>query len=56
MAKKTSFQQVSLEVVKEAIEQADWNEPTESGRGTKKEVLEQILLAINGVNEKGIKS
>jgi hypothetical protein len=45
MAKKTRFEQVPLEVVKKVVEeQAKREETTESGRGTKKEELEEILV------------
>jgi hypothetical protein len=56
MVKKTRFEQVSLEVVKKVVEeQAKREETTESGRGTKKEELEQVLLAIGRANGKGRK-
>jgi hypothetical protein len=57
MLKKTTFEQVPLEVVKKVIEQqAEREETTESGRGTKKEDLEQIRLAISRANGKGKKA
>jgi len=56
MAKKTRFEQVPLEVVKKVVEeQAKREQTTESGRGTKKEELEQVLLAIGRANQKGRK-
>jgi hypothetical protein len=56
MPKKTNFEQVPLEVVKKVVEeQAEREETTESDRVTKKEELEQILLAIGRSNGKGKK-
>lgn len=43
MAKKTSFEQVPLEVVKAVEEEANRKETTESGRGTKNEELENSV-------------
>jgi hypothetical protein len=57
MPKKTNFEQVPLEVVKKIVEeQAMREETTESGRGTKKKELEQVLLAIGRTNGKGRKT
>jgi hypothetical protein len=54
---QTRFEQVPLEVVKKVVEeQAKRGETTESGRGTKKEELEQLLLAISRANGKGRKT
>jgi hypothetical protein len=57
MPRKITFEQVPLEVVKRVVEeQAEREELTESGRGAKKEELEQILLAISRANGKGRKA
>jgi hypothetical protein len=56
MAQKTRFEQVPLEVVKKVVEeQAKREETTESGRGTKKEELEEILVGDRQANGKGRK-
>ena len=57
MHRKTNFEQVSLELVKKVVEeQAKREEPTKSGRGTHKEELEQLLLAMSRANGKGRKT
>ena len=57
MPKKRKFEQVPLEVVKKVVEeQASREETTESGQGTKKEELKQLLLAISKTNGKGRKT
>ena len=55
MFKKTRFEQVPLEVVKKVVEEQAKRETTESGRGTKKDELEQVLSAIGRANGKGRK-
>ena len=57
MRKKTSFEQVPLEVVKRVVEeQVKQEETSEAGQGVKKEELDQLqqlLLAASTPNRNG---